>query len=86
MTSEASNCQADIDNVLVDLSSFSQVSAPSQIRGTTLSDENVSVSSDESSALSTHTICTQNVASYMTGYPFKKGIVLFAMQFQIYSA
>ena len=72
LPSEASNCQADIDNVLLDLSSFSQVSAPSQIRGTTLSDENVSVSAYDSSALSTLNICTQNVASYMAGYLLRR--------------
>ena len=72
LPSEASNCQADIDKVLLDLSSFSQVSAPSQIRGTTLSDENVSVGVDDSSALSTLNICTQNVASYMAGYLLRR--------------
>ena len=53
------HCQADIDKVLLDISSFSQVSTPSEIRGTTLSDENVSVSADDSSAISTLNICTQ---------------------------
>ena len=72
LPSEASNCQADVDKVLLDLASFSQVSAPSQIRESTLHDEHLSVSADESNAVNTLNICTQNVVSYMAGYVLRR--------------
>ena len=68
LPSEASNCQADIDKVLLDLASFS----PSQIRESTLHDEHLSVSADESNAVNTLNICTQNVVSYMAGYVLRR--------------
>ena len=68
LPSAASNCQTDIDKVLLDLASFSQVTAPSQSRESTLHDEHLSVSADESNAVNTLNICTQNVVSYMGGY------------------
>ena len=48
------------------------MSAPSQIRESTLQDEHLSVSADESKAKNTLNICTQNVVSYMAGYVLRR--------------
>ena len=69
---EASNCQTDIDKVLLDLASFSQVSAPSQIRESTLHDEHLSGSAGESNAVNKLNICTHNVVIYMARYVLRR--------------
>ena len=67
LPSESSNCQADIDKVLLDLSSFpatsSQVSDPPVL---------VESFSDTEIDSDTTNICVQNVVSYMAGYLLRR--------------
>ena len=55
-STENVSCQADIDKGMLDIASFSQVSAAYQIRESTLHDDHLSVSADESNAVNTRNI------------------------------
>ena len=70
LPSEASNCQADMDKVLLDISSFSV--EPSQPSESTSGSALLPLPDCVMDDTDTMNICVQNVVSYMAGYLLRR--------------